>query len=118
MTTLTMRPRNAGFVVSEANGHRSRETFTVDSTADWAGAAVNAGQVFAVVGGDVVPFDPTDDAGAEVAAGVIWEGVAAGETKEVTAIVRDAEVDLAQLTYAGSAAQVTAALASLNIIAR
>jgi hypothetical protein len=118
MTTLTQRPRNAGFVVSEANGNYSRETVTIDSTADWSGDAVDAGTIYAIVSGDAVPYDGADDAGAEVAAGIIWEGVAAGETKDVTAIVRDAEVDLAQLTYEGTEAAAVSALADIGIITR
>jgi len=75
MATLTEGARTAAFLQSEANGYRSRETQVFDSTTDWAGAAIPAGQVYAIVGGVAVAFDGNASDGSEDAAGILYEGV-------------------------------------------
>lgn len=118
MATLTEGDRNAEFLQSEANGYRSRSTQVFDSTTDWAGAAIPAGQVYAIVGGAAVAFDGDAADGSETAAGVLYEDIAAGETATRTVITRDAEVKRYKLTADGTNAEVDAALLALGIIVR
>lgn len=118
MTILTEADRTAEFLVSEANGYRSRSTQAFDSTTDWAGAAIPAGQVYAIVGGDAVAFDGNATDGSETAAGILYEAVDAGETADRAVVVRDAEVKRYKLTADGTNAEVDAALLSLGIVVR
>jgi len=118
MAPVTDYKRTAEFVVSEANGYRSRGTQEFDSTTDWSGAEIPAGQVFSIVSGAAVAFDGDASDGSETAAGILYERVKAGETETNTVIVRDAEVELAGLTADGTDAEVIAALDSLGIVAR
>jgi hypothetical protein len=118
MATLTEGARTAAFLQSEANGYRSRETQVFDSTTDWAGAAIPAGQVYAIVGGVAVAFDGNASDGSEDAAGILYEGVDAGDDVTRTVIVRDAEVKRDELTADGTDAEVDAALLALGIIVR
>lgn len=118
MAPVTDYKRTAEFVVSEANGFRSRGTQAFDSTTDWAGAAIPAGQVYAIVGGVAVAFDGDAADGSETAVGITYERVLAGGTETVTVINNDAEVELAGLTADGTTAEVTAALAALGIVVR
>jgi len=118
MATLTEGARTAEFLQSLANGYRSTDTAVFDSTTDWAGAAIPAGQVYAVVGGVTVAFDGDATDGSEDAAGVLYEGVDAGADVERTVITRDAEVKRDKLTYDGTDAEVDAALLALGIVVR
>ena len=120
MPVLTKSRTTAAFIKSEASvqGHRSRDVAQFDSTTDWAGAAIPVGQVYAVVGGVTVAFDGNAVDGSEDAAGILYEAVGAGEDVARTVIVRDAEVTIADLTYDGTVAEVTASLAALGIIVR
>ena len=115
---LEMGIRTAEFLVSEANGYRSREVQEFNSTTDWAGAAIHAGQVYAIVGGDAVAWDGDASNGSEDAAGILYEGVAAGKTVDRTVVVRDAEVNKAHLEYDGTDAQLIAALNAIGIAVR
>ena len=118
MVILTERDRTAEFLQSEANGYRSRSTRTFDSTNDWSGARIPAGQVFAVVGGDPVAFDGGGSGGTETAAGILYEEVDAGGNVERVTIERDAEVKRYKLTFTGTDAQLDASLLALGIIVR
>jgi hypothetical protein len=118
MAQVTDTVRTGAFIVSEANGTRARSTQEFDSTTDWAGAAIPVGQVYAIVGGAAVAFDGDAADGSEVAAGIAYEGVQAGETATVTVIDGEAEVALSYLTYDATDAEVTAALAAIGIKAR
>ena len=118
MSALELGIRTAEFIVSEANGYRSRETQEFNSTADWAGAAIPAGQVYAIVGGDAVAWDGDASDGSEDAAGILFEPVGAGETVDRTVVVRDAEVNKAHLEYDGTDAELTAALNAIGIAVR
>lgn len=118
MTVLTDNFRTAEFIVREANGTRSRGVQAFDSTADWSGDVIEAGTVFALVGGATVAFDADATSGAEIAAGILFDGVGAGEATDKAVILRDAEVVLDRLIYTGTEAQVTAALATLGLIVR
>lgn len=118
MTILTEGVRTAEFLQSEANGYRSRDVATFDSTTDWAGAAIPAGQVYAVVGGVTVAWDGDAADGSEDAAGILLEGVEAGADVERTVVTRDAEVKRYKLTYDGTDAELDASLLALGIIVR
>lgn len=86
--------RTAEFLVSEANGYRSREQVTI-TTAD---AAWPSGTVLAIVGGDYKRYDGDGVGDAAIAVGILYEAIASGETAKRTIINRDAEVELAHLT--------------------
>lgn len=118
MAILTEANRTAEFLQSEANGYRSREVQAFDSTTDWAGAAIPAGQVYAIVGGVAVAFDGDAIDGSEVAAGILFEAVEAGGVVDRTVVVRDAEVKRYKLTADGTNSEVDAALLALGIIVR
>tara|TARA_R110000851_G_scaffold178010_6_gene324931 strand:- start:157 stop:513 length:357 start_codon:yes stop_codon:yes gene_type:complete len=118
MATLTDTMRSAEFIVRESNGTRSRGTAVFDSTTDWAGAAIPAGQVYAVVGGVTVAFDGNAVDGSEDAAGILYAPVAAAADVTATVVLRDAEVKLSDLTYDGTIAEVTASLLALGLIVR
>lgn len=120
MAALTKARTTAAFLVSEAavQGHRSRDVAQFDSATDWASAAIPVGQVYAVVSGVTVAFDGDATDGSEGAAGILYEAVGVDEDVARTVIVRDAEVTIADLTYDGTIAEVTASLAALGIIVR
>ena len=118
MATLTEGARTAEFIQSEDNGYRSREVQEFDSTTDWAGAAIEPGQVYAIVGGAAVAFNGDAIDGSETAAGILYEGVDAGDTADRTVIVRDAEVKRSALTADGTNSEVDAALLAIGIIVR
>lgn len=120
MAPITKTKATAGFIVSEGNGYRSRETVTVDAS----GGALEAGTVLGIVtsSGKYVRHAAGAADGSETEAGILYEGIGAVEA-ERTIIARDAEVMEGELTYEAGAdpAQVTAsnaALASLGIIVR
>jgi len=118
MTILTEANRTAEFLQSEANGYRSRGTQAFDSTTNFAGAAIPAGLVYAIVGGAAVAFDGGAIDGSEVAAGILYEAVEAGEVADRAVVVRDAEASRYKLTYTGTDAQADASLALLGIFVR
>ena len=118
MSALELGIRTAEFIVSEANGYRSREMQEFDSTADWAGDAIPVGQVYAIVAGDAVAWDGDASDGSEDAAGILFEAVGAGDTETRTVIVRDAEVNKAHLEYDGTDAELVAALNAIGIAVR
>jgi hypothetical protein len=115
------------FLVSEANGNRSRETALVSGPAKFEpGTFLTAGTA-----GHVKAYNPDTliaPATPDAAVGIAWEGVdlAAGETVEIALIARDAEinkrlVDFADVDPTPSTNQYTAifaALKALGIIAR
>ena len=124
MTTLT-EGRHAGeFLVSEANGDRSRATGTLLSGQD-----LQAGTVLCSQGGKLraLPGDLDSNGGLEAGAvGVLWANVDAsgGDVTGVVYIARDAEVNGNELTYppettnGGEEALTNASLALLGIIVR
>lgn len=121
MTILTEGPAVGGFIVSEANGTRSRVTATLESGQDLA-----AGTVLGVVtaSGKYTQFDQDGADGSEAAAGIlVYPTDATGGDTACAAIIRDAEVNAAELTWptdiiAGEKTTALAQLAALGIIAR
>jgi len=115
MTAVNDTFRTAEFLVSEANGYRSRDQIALATT-----PALVAGTVLAVVAGDYVPYDGDSTvSGASTAEAILFEGVEAGFDGVVTVVNADAEVNLAHLTYTdGTEAALVADLAALGIKAR
>ena len=113
--------RRAGYLVSEsASMYRSRDQFTITAVAD-----MPSGMILAILtaGGAYVPFEQGGAAGAGVATGILFEGLAAGETALRTVTTRDAEVNGAHLVYPDAITDpqklvVNAALAERGIIVR
>jgi len=98
MTTLTQGKRAADFVLSEASGGRSRDNITIAS-----GSGVIApGTVLGINSGD--EYEPSTVAvneGAETATVIcLYGGDATSVAINVSAIARDAEVNINQLVYA------------------
>lgn len=122
MTTKTEGFHTAEFLVSEAEGHRSRDTGTVRNASadDWP-----AGTILGIEssGGNYIRHDTSASDGSEDEKGILFEDVLAGETVERTIIVRDAEVNKNHLTYEDAATDnektaTDAALKALGIIVR
>lgn len=125
MTTYNEPLRPFEFLVSEANGHRSREIATLTA----AQGDLQPGTVMARVTatGNLVPYD--DDAnvgvpGTGIAVGILCYGAPNNAaTQAVTIIARDAEIDTNMLQWEASNDQTekNAALAellALGIVAR
>lgn len=121
MTTFTETPHAGAFIISEANGTRSRTTATLESGQD-----LLAGTVLGIVSGSgkYTQFDQDGADGSESAAGILVYPIdATSADTACAAIIRDAEVDAAQLTWpsdieAGEKTTALAQLAALGIIAR
>lgn len=119
---------NCGFILSEANGHRSRENGIVVSGA----GEVKAGTVVMDNGsGKLTPFtgeESTEFGGANEAVGIVMYNVdATDEDVAVAYIARDAEVNFHGLFYPDAStahpgeetkANMIASLAQRNIIVR
>ncbi len=121
MTILTEGPRNAGYLVSEANGTRSREVVTLEAGHIYLPGAV-LGKVTAT--DKYGPLNPAGNDGSEKAAAVLYAGVDATDAdKPGVVTARDSEVQASELIYpAGITPEQTttalADLAALGIVAR
>ena len=105
--------RTAEFLVSEANGYRSRDQITITTAdADWP-----AGTVLALLAGDYKRYDGAAVDTTNVAVGILYEAIGSGETGNRTIINRDAEVELAAL-FTTDATGLEASLLLLGIKAR
>lgn len=118
MTTKTEGQHAAEFLISEANGYRSREEETIASGED-----LEAGTVLGKItsSGKFVQLDPDASDGSETAAAILYAAVdATGGDKQGTVIERDAEVRQSSLIFPDTASetQALADLLSLGIIAR
>ncbi|MEL6101308.1 MAG: head decoration protein [Pseudomonadota bacterium] len=120
MPPVDMTPRNADFLISEANGFRSRAEVTVNATT----AALEPGTVLGMItsSGNYIRHDSGLSNGAQNVAGILMIAIGA-EGANRTVIVRDAEVAGADLIYedGANASQITAAnaaLAALGIVVR
>lgn len=106
MTILTQGKRTAEFLLSEANGQRSRAAVTLAIGAE----ALPPGQLlgFVSASGEFAPYTPGADDGSQTAVAVLYAGApASAEAQPVTAIVLDAEVAEARLTGFDEAARTT-----------
>lgn len=118
MTTLTEGRHTAEFILSEANGNRSRDNGTLLS-----GLNLVAGTVVQLDGNDkLVVFDGTLDsaAGPEVQAeGILLaDSDASAGDLAVAYISRQAEVNVNLLTFAATQAETVKSLKLKGIVAR
>lgn len=115
MTTITEGVHCAEFIMTEANGSRSRETVTIAAAAPAMVAGTLVGKITAT--GKFSVYNNAASDGSEVAAGIVYDNVADKTVDQrVTIIARHAEVVAALLT--GSDAAGLADLKALAIIAR
>lgn len=121
MATLT-ETRHAGeFIISEANGHRSREAVTIA-----AGNNLQAGHVVGKLSaGGYAEYNPANTAGeAKKVAGILLAPASAADAALAGVILaRDCEVTTADLTFFAGASEgqietAAAALAEQGIILR
>lgn len=127
MAPVTEGKRTAEFLVSEANGHRSREEVTVTVAAN---TTVPAGRIMGRITatGKYVPqVAAGTDNGTREPAAILYANVTndTGDAADFTAtiVARDAEVEGAALTYdpaanAGAIATANADLAAFGLIVR
>lgn len=95
MTELTEKPRTAGFILSEANGRRSRDNVTIAQ-----GEVLQAGAVIAQSASTGKWQGYQNDETTLAAKGILIEAVdATSGDVEAAAIVRDAEVIGPQLVW-------------------
>lgn len=116
MTTFTEGVHSGEFIVSEANGMRSRKAITVAS-----GNNLVAGAVLGMItaSGLYVELDPSASDGSEAAAGLLFAAVdASAANAPGVALVRDAEYSSALASFADtvSAPEQTAAIAELEAL--
>lgn len=99
MVTLTQGPRAAECILSEANGHRSRDSITIKSGAGVVPANTVVGEITAEPG----KYEPSPDTGAtgtETATAVTLHDVdATSSDVDVAALTRDSEVIGAVLNF-------------------
>lgn len=112
---LTEGLHTGEFIVSEANGTRSREEVTLAAAA----AALPVGQVLGKItaSGKYAAYNNGAVDGTEVAAAILYAAAAdSAADQKVTVVVRDAEVDESLLT--GLDATGKTDLAALGIVMR
>jgi len=113
MTTFTETLHAGHFIVSEANGHLSRESVTIDTGVLVAGTVL--GRITAT--GKYVILAPSATDGSQTAAAILFDDAdASAADVTAVAIVRLAEVIAAALVWPDgiTAAQKSAALATLG----
>ena len=101
MTVLTNRIRAGGFIQSEANYARARESVTIAGGTGGAGV-LYAGTVLGKLtsGGKYVPSPATGSDGSQTAVAVLFDDVDATADDVVAGVLaRDSEVRAADLTY-------------------
>ncbi|MGX1323256.1 hypothetical protein AB7M17_006709 [Bradyrhizobium sp. USDA 377] len=122
MPTFNEGRHPAEFLLSEANGQRSRGNITIAQN-----QTVVPGQVLGKVtaSGQYVMHDPAAADGSQTAAAVALYGAVtgAGVTAAISAIVREAEVNGKTLTYKSGLttpqiAQIAVDLAAIQILVR
>lgn len=113
MTVITQGVRDAEFLLSEANGQRSREQVTLAITAE----ALPAGQLLGTVADEYVAYNPDGIDGSETVTAILYAAApASAASQSATVIVRDAEVYGAKLTGLDAAA--AADLLAIGVIVR
>lgn len=104
MTTLTNHLRAGAFIVSEGNGHISRDKVTIHGGYTGAGVIL-AGTVLGKItsGGKYTPSPDTGGDGSQTAVAVLLDDVDVTDADvEATIIHRDAEVRASDLLYDSS----------------
>lgn len=121
MAVFTETRHAAGFMLSEANGTRSRDTVTIVS-----GQNLKAGAVLGKItaSGKYTEFNTANADGSQTAVAILWDAVnASGGDKAAVIVARDAEVTAAELYWFSGATNgnITTGktgLAAVGIIAR
>jgi hypothetical protein len=121
VTPLVENWHDGGFIVSEANGHLSRDGITLTG-----GAFIMAGTVLGLVtaSGNFAPLNPAAADGSQTAAGILFGGRDTTTANQpAVAITRNAEVNGNELVWPTgiTPAQITTATAqlkALNILVR
>ena len=112
MSIITEKRQSGAFLASEANGNRSREAGTL------AAGTLYAGAVLALNGsGNYVQVAPAATDGTETAVGVLLaEADASAAPADCVVVVRDAEVNQAELIWpdAATGGQITTGLSQLR----
>jgi hypothetical protein len=116
MASQTEALRTGEFLISEANGHRSREQIVVKT----ASGVVGAGTVMSLGNdGKYVPYESGSSDGHDTAAGVLYAAVdATSSDQPAVLIARDAEVAQSMLVGVDSDDSAIADLAALGVFAR
>ena len=116
MATLTEARRTGEFIISEANGTRSREEIVIDAAAGAMVPGTLLGKITA--SGKYAAYSNADSpAGVGVAVGVLYAAVADSAADQPAVMVcRDAEV--AEIHLTGSDATGKTDLAALGVIVR
>lgn len=126
MTVFTEGRHAAEFIMSEANGNRSRDNVTIAGGSGGAGV-VPAGTVLGKLtsGGEYIPSPDSGADGSQTAIAVLLDDVDATAGDVVAAVIaRDAEINGNCITYdasvsdAGKKATKAAQLAAVGIIVR
>lgn len=121
MTVLRDTARTGGFILTEANGFRSRDTIKVAANQTLLTAQVLA-QVTASK--EYVKLAPAGNDGSQNAAAILFEGVTTtDQPADAVGITRDAEIVLADLVWpvgitAPQKEAAVAALVAKGVIAR
>lgn len=101
MPVLTETRHAGGFMVSEARGHRSRETVTIVSGAGKLQPGSVLGKITA--SGKYTLYNNALATGVETAAAILWDDVDATSADRVAVVIaRDAEVNAGELIWEGS----------------
>lgn len=115
MTTFTETGHAAGFIMSEAQGNRSRDNVTLV-----AGHAVKAGQIMGILtsGGKTAPWDNNAGDGTTVAKSIsINDADSTAGDILIAVISRDAEVNTDELVVVDTSPHSTAASAAADLLA-
>lgn len=105
MTTLTNHLRAGAFLVSEGNGHISRDQVTIHGGYTGAPSLIKAGTVLGKItsGGKYTPSPNTGSDGSQTAVAVLFDDVDVSATDVLaTVISREAEVRASDLLYEGT----------------
>lgn len=115
MAILTESIRDGEFILSEANGTRSREVVTIDSKA----TAMQSGTAVGVISatGTYAKYDNAATDGTEVCRGVLYTSVKyTGTSQKAVVVKRDAEISFERTTGIDSNAQVD--LLAIGVVVR
>ncbi len=117
VTLISRTSRAGGFMVSEANGLRSRQQITMVSGQ----ASLLAGSVLGRItaSGKYCQYNPANSDGSEAVAAVLWDDCDATlADTQCVGVVRDAEVNQGELLWftGASGGQITAGIAGLTAI--
>lgn len=118
---LNERYYPGAFIISEANGFRSRDTGLVKNPGGTE-LVLEAGLVMATLtaDGSLVPYDNVGTDGSEVASCILYGGgvIPAGGQKRLAIVARDAEVNGAELRYDASVDAAGRAAALVDLATR